>query len=72
MPEPEAALVVGGKRSGEITSMVDSPRVGRIALGFVRREHSEPGTWVDAGGVEGVVQPLPFVAPATAGGEPSD
>ncbi len=66
-PAVGATLTAGDKRTGEITSVARSPRVGEIALGFVRREHSEPGTRVDADGLEGIVSTLPFVAPAHAG-----
>jgi len=34
----------GDKRSGEVTSACDSPGRGVVGLGFVRREHAEPGT----------------------------
>lgn len=62
LPAPGDALVVGDKRTGEVTSVAESPRAGAIALGFVRREHSEPGTHVDAAGRRAVVAALPFVA----------
>ncbi len=65
VPPVGAALTAGDKRTGEITSIADSPRAGRIALGFVRREHSEPGTPVDAEGLAGVVAALPFVEPSS-------
>lgn len=48
IPAPGAAVVVDGKEIGRITSAVVSPALGRgLALGFVRREHWEPGTRVD-------------------------
>ena len=45
---------------GELTSAALSPRWGPIALGFVRREHAQPGTRVEVDGVEGRVVELPF------------
>ena len=62
-PAAGTVLTVGDKRTGEITSVADSPRSGAIALGYVRREHSEPGTAVDAEGRDGEVRALPFVEP---------
>ncbi|MDJ0786829.1 MAG: glycine cleavage T C-terminal barrel domain-containing protein [Myxococcota bacterium] len=56
-----------GKRIGEVTSSVDSPRFGAIGLGFVRHEHAEPGTAVGLEGApDATVQALPF-----ADGEPA-
>jgi len=69
-PPIDADLRVGEKRTGEITSVARSPRIGWIALGYVRREHSEPGTVVEAEGRAGTVAALPFVltGPASRGG----
>jgi folate-binding protein YgfZ len=61
LPERGALLSVNGKRTGEITSVAWSPRAGAIGLGFVRREHSEPGSVVDAAGQPAIVTALPFV-----------
>jgi len=70
-PPVDAKLVVGGKRVGEITSACRSASAGAIALGYVRREHAEPGTALacegseegsEGGGLRVVA--LPFVAPA--------
>jgi folate-binding protein YgfZ len=58
-----AELLAAGKRTGEVTSVAESPRVGPIGLGYVRREHSEPGTSVEAGGRVAKVVALPFVDP---------
>lgn len=57
----EVELTVGGRRTGELTSFANSPVRGPIGLGFVRREHSEPGTVVEF--LEGTarVAELPFV-----------
>lgn len=45
---------------GEVTSLCESPREGWIALGFVRREASEPGSEVQVGGRRARVVSLPF------------
>ena len=55
------ALSSGGKSTGEVTTLVESPDLGRIALGYVRRAHAEPGTVVDFAGGHGTVASLPFV-----------
>jgi folate-binding protein YgfZ len=48
VPEPGARVMVGGRDVGRITSAARSPAL-RVALGlgFLRREHLEPGTRVD-------------------------
>ena len=48
-------------KTGEITSLAESPSEGTIALGYVRREHAEPGTEVDLEGGPARVVALPFV-----------
>ena len=54
-PRPGEKLVAGGKEVGEVTSSCVSPTLGKtIALAYVRREVSEPGT------------PLAFVSGVTA------
>lgn len=55
-----------GKDVGWLTSVTDSPRLGRtIALGYVRREHADPGTCLSIDGngksVVAEVATLPFV-----------
>jgi folate-binding protein YgfZ len=65
-PGPGVVLSAGGKRTGEITSVAESPSVGAIALGFVRREHSEPGTAVEMDGGVATVSALPFVGRAAS------
>jgi aminomethyltransferase len=48
IPSPDAPVRVDGKDVGRITSAVVSPALGRgIALGYLRREHWEPGTRVE-------------------------
>lgn len=70
---PEAAVPAAGEKLrgpngagiGEITSACLSPALGRpLALGYVRREASEPGTsLISAGGAVAEVVTLPFVSP---------
>jgi aminomethyltransferase len=69
LPAPGARVVAADKDVGRITSSVRSPALGRpIALGYVRREHWEPGTAVSvvdgAGELAARVHALPFVEPA--------
>jgi folate-binding protein YgfZ len=48
MPVPGAPVLVEGKEVGRITSVVRSPALGvALALGFLRREHHEPGTRIE-------------------------
>ena len=73
LPEVEASLFVGGRRIGELTSVVRSPRWGSIALGYVRREHSEIGTVVELEGGVARVAALPFAeADSSLGPHASD
>ena len=57
-----AKLEVGGKESGDLTSIVVSPRFGPIALAYVRTAHADPGTLVGIAGTDlrGEVVELPF------------
>jgi glycine cleavage system T protein len=69
VPAYGARVIADGKEIGRITSAVRSPALGRpIALGYVRREHFEPGTavHVEVGGVPvpAHVAALPFIQPA--------
>ncbi|MBK9710795.1 MAG: aminomethyl transferase family protein [Kouleothrix sp.] len=59
-----AKLEVDGKESGDLTSIVISPRFGPIALAYVRAAHAEPGTLVGIAGsdLRGEVVELPFDA----------
>ena len=71
VPGQDARVTAEGKEVGRLTSAVRSLALGRpIALGYVRREHFEPGTAVtvvDALGEQPArVAALPFVAPARA------
>ncbi|HVQ78119.1 MAG TPA: aminomethyltransferase family protein [Candidatus Binatia bacterium] len=48
VPQPGARVMAGGKDVGRVTSAVRSPAIGApIALGYVRREHLEPGSAVE-------------------------
>jgi folate-binding protein YgfZ len=48
VPPAGAPVLVEGKEVGRITSAVLSPALGvGLALGFLRREHHEPGTRVE-------------------------
>lgn len=65
VPRPGEKLFAGDKEIGRITSAVFSPSLScPIALGYVRREHADPGArfTVVAGdaSVEAEVVPLPF------------
>lgn len=66
VPDPGARLTAEGKEVGRVTSAVRSIALDRpIALGYVRREHFEPGralTVVDGAGEQPArVVALPFV-----------
>jgi folate-binding protein YgfZ len=68
-PPPGAAIHAGERAVGRVTSAVFSPRcAGVIALGYVHRDFTEPGTRLevhhDARSVAAAVHALPFVAPA--------
>lgn len=69
VPDQGAQVAVEGKEVGRVTSAVRSHALGRpIALGYIRREHFEPGTAVTvvdgAGEQPARVAALPFVASA--------
>jgi tRNA-modifying protein YgfZ len=49
-----------GREVGRITTAAVSPRQGAIAMVYLHRTASEPGTAVDAAGVPGVVAELPL------------
>lgn len=72
-PPAGTELAVGDRKTGELTSVVVSPGLGTIALGFVRREHAETATEVTFEGGRARVVELPFVpvsAPAGAAAGP--
>jgi len=59
---PPAGTVVkaGGADVGVITSSAISPRLGSIALAYIKKEQGEPGTPVNCGGIAGTTVTLPF------------
>ncbi len=67
-PRPEEKLLAQGKEIGEITSACVSPSLGRtIALAYLRREVSEPGTKLAlASGPAAEVTALPFYLSSTS------
>ncbi|MCG8466978.1 MAG: hypothetical protein MJB57_02030 [Gemmatimonadetes bacterium] len=62
--EPGTNLIRAGRTVGTLTSITDSPRLGRIALGYVRRE-VEPGARLELASGDGAVArvvALPFTS----------
>ena len=48
VPPAGASVLAGGREAGRITSAVFSRALGvALALGFLRREHHDPGTRVE-------------------------
>ena len=67
LPQKGDKLFHNAKEVGYVTSSCRSPILqGNIALGYVRREHHDPGTWVEIGAVDSSIKAtvcdLPFVA----------
>lgn len=61
-PEPDTAVQVEGKDVGRVTSSAISPTYGvPIALGYIRREHEEPGASVTINGENAVVFTPPLI-----------
>jgi len=62
LPSPGTALQSDGHGAGSITSSTFSPTLGPIALAYVRRAYSKPGTTLQSadGDLSGQVCPLPF------------
>jgi aminomethyltransferase len=60
---PAGEPVTSGERpAGEVTSSVRSPALGRpIALAYVQRDFTAPGTELLVGGTRAAVTALPFV-----------
>jgi folate-binding protein YgfZ len=58
--ETGAPVRFEGKDVGRVTTAAQSPQLGPIALGYVHRNQSEPGTLVEVGGVTATVVTLPF------------
>ena len=61
-PAPRTELFTGDRRVGWVTSVVESPRLGTIGLGYAHRDVDGPGTELTlAGATEKVtIAPLPF------------
>ena len=58
---PGTALTIDGREVGHVTSSTISPSAGKpIALAYVQRDLTSPGTIVIAGGVQAVVTATPF------------
>jgi len=68
LPDVDTPLLSDGRSSGEVTSAALSPTYGPIALGYVRREHSEVGTRVEFEGGAARVSALPFSLGGSLGG----
>jgi folate-binding protein YgfZ len=49
--------------AGKVTSVARSPRLGVIALAYLHRTVSAPGTTVQVGGVDAILCELPFAEP---------
>jgi aminomethyltransferase len=66
VPEKGAAIRAGDRTVGVVTSAVLSPTLGRvIAMGYIHRDFSKPGTgvWIGSGEnpVKATVRELPFL-----------
>lgn len=66
LPRAGDRIVLGDREVGRITSAVRSPTLGAsIAMGYIQRDHTEPGTKVEVASTTGKlmaeVAPLPFV-----------
>lgn len=67
LPAARSKLLSDGKEVGWLTTAVASPTLGRaLGLGYLRREHLQPGTQLQVEG-DGTaeVAPLPFYHPAS-------
>jgi glycine cleavage system aminomethyltransferase T len=62
-PAAGAALTAAGAEAGHVTSAAFSPLAGRpIGMGYLRREHSQPGSRLQFGNAEAEVIELPLAA----------
>jgi len=67
VPEPGAALLADGADAGNVTSAAFSPVLGRaIGMGYVRREHNQPGSILQCGSGTAEVIELPLRTAATS------
>jgi folate-binding protein YgfZ len=63
-PEPRGEVFSGGHSIGLVTSSALSPALKHpIALAYLRREFTDPGTTVSVGVASAVVTALPFITP---------
>lgn len=69
---PGARVLRGGEEVGQVASSVVSPRLGPIALAYLRRGSQEPGAAVEVEGPDGPhaaeVAGLPFPGAGTGAG----
>jgi aminomethyltransferase len=62
-PAAAAAITAEGREIGRVTSATLSPALGKaIALAYVQRDFTAPGTKVSVSGTPGTVSALPFLA----------
>jgi len=60
--QPGSRISAGEREIGRVTSVVNSPALGKtIALGYVHRDFTSPGTRLTVGGSSATVASLPFV-----------
>jgi folate-binding protein YgfZ len=61
-PAIRTELFTGDRRVGWVTSVVESPRLGTIGLGYAHRDVDQPGTELALGGgaTRATIAPLPF------------
>jgi len=61
-PAIRTELFTGDRRVGWVTSVVQSPRLGTIGLGYAHRDVDQPGTELALGGgaTRATIAPLPF------------
>jgi glycine cleavage system aminomethyltransferase T len=58
------AVTASGEAVGSVTTAGVSPRLGPVAMAYLRRSHCEPGTAVEVRGAPATVVALPMQAPA--------
>ncbi|MBI5397611.1 MAG: folate-binding protein YgfZ [Verrucomicrobia bacterium] len=60
LPPPKEKILADSVEIGYITSAVASPRLGAVALGYVRRGHEQPGTRVVVAGQAAEISGVPL------------
>jgi len=53
LPQRGARIVAGGREIGSVTSVASAPTLGTIALGYVHRDFTAPGTQIAVAAVDG-------------------